>query len=160
MDEAPWAAAGDKISVLKLNTDGRLTWRYEGRVLGATMESVVIEAFFDRDDLPFREVILKRGDRFVETFYSTKWYNVFEIFDRDSQLRKGWYCNVCRPARFDAGMVSYVDLALDLWVSADGTSALLDEVEFWALAIDSESRREAWKAVEELRLRFRAGSPP
>ena len=37
------------------------------------------------DDWPSRPIrlIVKRGDRFVETYYSARWYNIFEIHDRD-----------------------------------------------------------------------------
>jgi hypothetical protein len=56
----------------------------------------------------------------VETFYSDRWYNVFEIYDRDDGKFKGWYCNIGYPAVIEKDTVSYIDLALDLWVSAEG----------------------------------------
>lgn len=118
------------VSVLKRNLDGEVTWQYDGRELKRKANSVVLEAF-NRDDLPFMDVILKRGDRFVETFFFDRWYNVFEIFDRDDGKFKGWYCNIGYPAVLEKDTVSYIDLALDLWVAADGTQTVLDEDGFW-----------------------------
>jgi hypothetical protein len=121
---------------------------------------VVVEAIFGRPDLPFMDLVLKQGDRFVETFYTRRWYNIFEIFDRDDGRRKGWYCNISEPAIVDGGTVSYVDLGLDLWISADGKQTLLDEDEFAALDLDEHTRRRARLAVDELKLWFGNQNPP
>jgi len=61
------------ISVLKLDLNGKVTWQYKGRILKREANCVVLEAFFDRDDMPFMDVVLKRKDRFVETFYTDRW---------------------------------------------------------------------------------------
>lgn len=148
------------IRVLKRNLGGEVTWQYEGRVLKRETNYVVLEAFFDRDDMPFMDVVLKRDDRFVETFYSDRWYNVFEIFDRDDGKFKGWYCNVGYPAVLEKGMVSYIDLALDLWVAADGTQTVLDEDEFLELPINSTTRNQAVSGLEDLKQKFANKKPP
>ena len=148
------------ITVLKRDLNGEVAWQYEGRVLKRESDCVVLEAFFDRDDMPFMDVVLKRGDRFVERFCADRWYNVFEIFDRDDGKFKGWYCNIGYPALFDKDTVSYVDLALDLWVAADGTQTVLDEDEFLALSIDVMTRTRAISALEELKQKFANKKPP
>ena len=144
----------DAIKVLKKNLKDEITWQYEGQVLRRELNVVVLEAFFNRPDMPFMDLTLKENDRFVETFYTDRWYNIFEIYDRDDGTRKGWYCNVCRPAVLTDGAVSYVDLALDLWVSADGKQAVLDEDEFAALSLDDSERDQAWNALAELQQLF------
>lgn len=148
------------ITVLKRGLDGEVTWQYKGRVLKRESNCVVLEAFFDRDDMPFMDVVLKRGDRFVERFCSDCWYNVFEIYDRDDGNFKGWYCNVGYPAVLEKDTVSYVDLALDLWVAADGTQTVLDEDEFLELSIDVMTRAQAISALEELKRKFENEKPP
>ncbi|GAB4504480.1 MAG: DUF402 domain-containing protein [Anaerolineales bacterium] len=142
------------VIVSKRRPDGTVAWQYEGRILERTDNYVRLEAFFDRDDLPFMGVVLKRGDRFVETFYSDRWYNIFEIYDRDDGRLKGWYCNIGYPAMLNGNMVSYVDLALDLWVSADGNQTILDEDEFLALPLDEATRAQATAALKALQGRF------
>jgi hypothetical protein len=85
---------GDRVTVIKLDPWGRETWRYQGRILERDASLLTLEAFFDREDRPFMGTTLKRGDRFVEFYYSDRWYNVFEIYDRDDGSFKGWYGNV------------------------------------------------------------------
>lgn len=148
------------ITVQKRNLAGDVVWQYEGRVLKREANYVILEAFFNRDDLPFMGVVLKRNDRFVETFYSDRWYNVFEIHDRDDDSFKGWYCNVGFPAEMEKDSVSYIDLALDLWVAADGVQTVLDEDEFQELSIDELTHAQATSALEELKRKFRNKKPP
>ena len=148
------------IRVLKRGLNGEVTWQYEGRVLKREVNCVVLEAFFNREDTPFMDVVLKRDDRFVETFYSDRWYNVFEIFDRDDGKFKGWYCNIGYPAVLEKETVSYVDLALDLWVARDGTQTVLDEDEFLEMSLDVITRAQAVSALEELKQNFANEKPP
>lgn len=144
------------ITVLKLNLDGQETWRYTGRVLEQHADRIVLEAHFNRDDLPFHGILLKCGDRFVETFYTDRWYNVFEIHDRDDDHLKGWYCNISHPAVIADGSLSYIDLALDLLVYPDGHQLVLDEDEFAELELSAEARQHARLALEELQASFTA----
>jgi len=145
----------DAIKVLKKNLKDEVTWQYEGQVLRREPNAVVLEAFFNRPDMPFMDVVFKANDRFVETFYTNRWYNIFEIYDRDDRKCKGWYCNVGKPAVVTNEAVSYVDLALDLWVSADGKQTVLDEDEFEELSLNESERDEALNALAELRQLFR-----
>lgn len=142
------------MKILKKNLAGEVTWQYDGVVLSRENNSITIEAFFNRDDLPFQDIILKRNDRFVETFYSDKWYNIFEIYDRDDGRLKGWYCNITKPAVIEDGSVSYVDLALDLWVSADGKQTVLDEDELKELGLGDELNQKIYAGLHELQALF------
>ena len=150
----------EKIIVDKLSPQGELKWRYEGEVVERGADWMTLEAFFDRDDMPFMDTSLKRGDRFVETYYTDRGYNIFEIYDRDDDSLKGYYCNITRPARFVDGRVEYVDLYLDLWVSADGIQTVLDEDEFLAAELDEATRKFAREALAELQAMFKSKRPP
>ncbi|OGO76244.1 MAG: hypothetical protein A3K41_13605 [Chloroflexi bacterium RIFOXYD12_FULL_57_15] len=149
----------EKIVVDKLSPQGELKWRYEGEVIERGDGWLRLEAFFDRDEVSFMDVSLKRGDRFVETYYRERWYNIFEIHDRDDDALKGWYCNVTRPAKFVDGRVEYVDLFLDLWVSANGVQTVLDEDEFLAADLDEATRLGALNALAELQESFKSKRP-
>jgi hypothetical protein len=143
------------ITVIKRNPAGMETWRYSGELLWREGNVVFLQALFNRDDMSFMGIMLKRGDCFKETFYLDRWYNIFEIRDRDNDTLKGWYCNIGKPAVLEADdRISYVDLALDLWVAADGRQTVLDEDEFVELDLDAETRKNALLALEELKLRF------
>lgn len=140
----------ETITVHKLNAHGEEVWRYQGFVLQRTESSVTLEAFFDRGEVEFFGIHLRRGDRFVETFYNDRWYNIFTIFDvLDGQL-KGWYCNITRPARIEDSHIYADDLALDLVVKPEGQYHVLDQDEFEALDLPPEDQQHALKALEEL----------
>ncbi len=129
--------------IVKLNLQREETWRYEGRMLKKDREGLIIEAFFNREDLPFHGLILKKNDRFVERYFYTRWYNIFEIHDREDDRLKGWYCNVTCPAEFSPGKIAYVDLALDVLVYPNGDYLVLDEEEFTELPLDPATRKKA-----------------
>jgi predicted RNA-binding protein associated with RNAse of E/G family len=149
-----------RIKVLKKNLSGEVTWQYDGVVLRRESNFVVLEALFNRPDTPFMDVVLKENDRFVETFYNDRWYNIFEIYDRDDGAIKGWYCNIGQPALIEDGVVSYVDLALDLWVSAAGKQTVLDEDEFAALDLSPDARADALRGLDDLKQVFKNNKPP
>ena len=152
--------SGMKITVMKKNIAGEVTWQYEGRVICYEPNAVVLEALFNHPDMPFMDVVLKENDRFVETFYTDRWYNIFEIYDRDDGKIKGWYCNIGKPAVLENETVSYIDLALDLWISVNGVQTVLDEDEFEKLVIDEDTRRFALSGLEELRQFLKSNNPP
>ena len=149
-----------RIKVQKKDPAGKVLIEYEGDELRRDAHSIVLEALFTRDDMPFIDVTFKKGDRFVEYYYSDRWYNIFVIYDRDSGNIKGWYCNIGEPAVIEAHLVSYVDLALDLWISTDGKQTVLDQDEFEALDLNGELRRGALSGLEELKNLFLNNKPP
>lgn len=143
-----------EVTVLKRNLAGEATVVYDGTILERQANRVVVEAFFNKNDMRFMGIWMKKNDRFVETYYSDRWYNIFEIYDRDDGHFKGWYCNVTKPAVIKDGVISYVDLALDLWVDVDGKQTVLDEDEFAELDLDEETRQRAFQGLEELKEQF------
>lgn len=161
----PGPAAGDILSsmsdldastiwVIKHNLAGQETWRYPGRLLEIQPDRIILEAFFNRPDLPFHGIVLAQGDRFVETYWTDRWHNIFAIHDLHDGRLKAWYCNVACPAQIALGQVSYIDLALDLLVYADGRQLVLDEDEFASLPLLPAWRAQALAALIELQALF------
>jgi protein associated with RNAse G/E len=149
-----------KIKVQKKDLSGKVLMEYEGDELRRDEHSIAVEALFTRDDMPFMDVVFKKADRFVEYYYSDRWYNIFVIYDRDDGRLKGWYCNIGTPAVIEDQVVSYVDLALDLWVSTDGKQTVLDQDEFEDLELNEEFRQAAWQGLEDLKNLFLNNKPP
>ena len=149
-----------RIKVQKKNPEGEVTYEYEGVLQNRDENSITLEALFDREDIPFMDVVLKKGDRFVEHYYTGRWYNIFAVYDRDDGKLKGWYCNIGKPVVIEDGTVSYVDLALDLWVSTSGKQTVLDEDEFEQLNLKEELQMGALNGLDELKHLFKNNKPP
>ena len=139
-----------QVTVYKLDENGAVVWQYPAVVLDRQATAVRLEAYFNRDDLDLDFVVFKRGDQFVETFYSDRWYNIFAVYDRDHQQLKGWYCNICRPAQLGDTTVRCEDMALDMWSTPGGQTEVLDEEEFSSLSISFEERNNCLAALQEL----------
>lgn len=147
--------------IRKLTHDRVERARYEARQIdrGPGWVTIVAEWTRPRVDLGFAS--LNAGDMFYETFYSDRWYNVFEIRTSGGEL-KGWYADLTRPARITEDAVDWEDLALDMWMSPDGHLSLLDEDEFAAIEpalplSEGQAVRSTVPALrEELMRRWRA----
>ena len=141
----------NSIDVVKLNHNGQEVFRYPGWVLSRRAESITLEAFFSWGDTPVEDILLQQGDRFVETYFTDRWYNIFEIYAHDSGVLKAYYCNIGSPAQISYETVSYRDLALDLLVMPDGRQILLDEDEFQQLSLPDQDRQQALSGLAALR---------
>ena len=100
------------MTVRKLDHAGREVTAYPGRVLVRTRASVVLATRWERPQMDLGYVVLEPGDRWVETFYASRWYNVLRIHAGDGRL-KGWYCNITRPARIGATEVIAEELGTE-----------------------------------------------
>ena len=72
-----------RIKVQKKNPAGEVTYEYEGLLLSRDETSVKLEALFDRADMPFMDVVFRKGARFVEYYYTDHWYNRVLLRQRD-----------------------------------------------------------------------------
>ena len=138
------------IVIKKLNLAHELMWTYTGHVIEQMPTRIKLEARFNRESIDLGYAVFEKNDRFVEWFFADRWYNIFEVHSVQDDHLKGWYCNIVQPALFQDGEIAQVDLALDVWIAPDGSTRLLDEDEFAALALDAEMRAHAQHAVTEL----------
>lgn len=145
---------GERVPVIKRNILGEETWRYEGLLIERGQNCFVLEAYFDRQDMQVEGLLLRKGDRFVETYYEDRWYNVFEVHACEDDRIRGWYCNISCPVKVEGCALSYIDLALDLLVFPDGSQTILDQDEFESLQIPPEARQRALDGLHELKNLF------
>ena len=148
------------ITVHKLNEQGVEVFHYSGMLIDEQGTSLTLEARFERSDVHFFGVTFREGDRFVETYFIDRWFNIFEIHDAGDDHIKGWYCNVTRPARIEQGHIYAEDLALDLLVTPDGLVRVLDEDEFEEMELGESDRKNALSALEELKQWVKARKGP
>lgn len=137
--------------IIKNDHLGNPVWEYDSEIIEKTPSALLLEANFNRSDLMFNGVFLREGDRFLELYPTGRWFNIFEIHDKDNDKIKGWYCNITRPARFGEEKISYDDLALDLLVYPDRKILVLDEDEFKSLSLDPAEILNAREGLDQLK---------
>jgi predicted RNA-binding protein associated with RNAse of E/G family len=147
-------SVNDQVSVHKLNIDGQTTWEYSGKITEIGKDYLTLEAYFDQPDTEFHGMFLGRGDRFLETYFTNRWYNIFEIHARDNDHIRGWYCNIGCPVSINGDTISYIDLALDLLIFPNGRQIVLDEEEFNTLNISQEMQQRSFRELEDLKKLF------
>ena len=155
----------ETVVVDKLNLAGEVSVTWSGQVLRRSEHEVVLEAIFTHSSRDLGYVRMGPGDRFVEHYYTDRWYNVFAIYEAEDGLFKGWYCNITRPAEINdepgGGLrVRAVDLALDYFRQPGGREFILDEEEFAALPLNAAEISAARAALAELRALAAAGQGP
>ena len=123
-------AAQEQVTV-ELVHDGRVKLQYPMVVESDDGEHIVVEGpYSEPEPRDLGYICLEPGDRFREHYWRNRWYSIKEIRDLHG-ARKGWYCDVARPAQVSSTMIRSVDLDLDVWASADGSAIFaLDEDEF------------------------------
>jgi len=145
-------AVGRKLAIHKRDHLGQEITQYSGVVLAEGQTWLILEAQFNipgEQDAGY--TVFRFNDRFVERYFTDRWYSIWEMHDVSDDRLKGWYCNICRPVTITETDVIYDDLALDVWVARDGTIQVLDEDEFGALNLDAESHAQALAAVSQIR---------
>ncbi|PBD00126.1 Protein of unknown function [Streptomyces sp. OV198] len=140
---------------------GRTKIRYPAELLADDGTRVTVRAPWAGEGVrDFGFVRFEPGDVFTEHYWRDRWYAVKEVRDAEG-VRKGWYCDITRPATLSGGELVVEDLDLDLWRSADGTDVLrLDEDEFAAsglAATDPRAAAAAQNALDTLELLAREG---
>lgn len=147
-----------QIKIIKQDYLGRNVWEYSGNLLEIQENRIIIEAFFDRGETRVDQLYLQEGDKFIETYFLDKWFNIYEILVQQDGPIKAWYCNISFPAEFFGNTLVYRDLELDLLVYPDGRRKVLDMDDFISLPIDSQVRTAALEALNELQEIFASGN--
>ena len=144
----------NEVTVIKRDARGSEMICYPSYVLERGNAHIVLEARFGLATLMVVDVPFNPGDRFVETYYGDKWFNIHEVHNRDDDCLKAWYCNVAYPAEIGEVQVTFRDLVLDLLVYPDGKQVVLDEAEFDILDLSTEDRAHALEGLANLQKLF------
>jgi len=129
------------ITVVKQNPLGEVKIQYTGEVVERFSHGVVISARWRQEAKDLGYTRFEPGDRFIEYYYTDRWFNIFDISTLDG-TRKGWYCNIAEPASIHNDSIEQIDLLLDVWVNPEGKPLLLDEDEFDADTTLSDEQRD------------------
>ncbi|HPL80981.1 MAG TPA: DUF402 domain-containing protein [Anaerolineaceae bacterium] len=138
------------LKIIKHHAGSEKIYSWSGQVLSETLNMRRLNAWFNGNPGYVGKVLLEPGDRFVETYFTDRWYNFFQIYAGQSDVLKCYYFNLSRPAVFYEDRIEWEDLALDLIVYPDGQKELIDQDEFARLNIDEKTRQICWQTLTDL----------
>ncbi len=141
------------VEVRSLKYDGSVKRVWHARLERVEGELLVLEGVFAEEVRhPLLGTILA-GTHSTEFFWTDRWYSVFRFREPGGPLRN-FYGNLNTPPRLDEGVLSFVDLDIDVLLMPDFSYTILDEEEFEQHArqfdYPPEVRRRAQQALAEL----------
>ena len=119
----------EEIAVHSCKYDGRVHRRWPARVSRREGPLLVLDAFFAEEVRHPLIGTIEAGTHSTEFFWTDRWYSVFRFQTPAGRLLR-FYCNINTPARLEAGVLSFIDLDVDVLVEPDYTYTVLDEDEF------------------------------
>lgn len=142
------------ITVRAYKYDGSEHRTWTAKLLSHVDPLVVLDAQFAAEVQHDLLGTIPSGTLSVEYYWLDRWYNIFRFYRPDGELRN-YYCNVNVPPTFDGSVLRYIDLDIDILVSADLSYSVLDLEEFEQNAIiysyPQEIREHAQQALEQLK---------
>lgn len=133
--------------------DGSEHRRWSAQLLSQEGSLIVLDAYFPEQVIHSELGTIASGTHSLEYYWLDRWYNVFRFAQPDGGLRN-YYCNVNLPTTFENGILSYVDLDLDILVAPDHSFQVLDAEDFETNAkvygYSAEVKKNASQAVDDL----------
>ena len=109
--------------------DGLLHRSWPARLDRQEGPLIVLDATFHNEITHDLLGTIACGTRSLEYYWLDRWYNVFRFAQPDGTLRN-YYCNVNVPPTLADGILSYIDLDLDILVDPDFSYRILDLEDF------------------------------
>jgi uncharacterized protein len=143
----------DAITVRVFKYDGA-EYRHWNATLARRSDSlIVLDAAFEDDVQHDLLGHISPGTRTIEYYWFDRWYNIFRFLERD-RATKLFYCNINMPPVLSGGILSYIDLDIDILVHPDLSYQVLDLEEFASNAVrygyPESVRRQTQAAIDEL----------
>jgi protein associated with RNAse G/E len=118
-----------EILVRSCKHDGRVQRTWPARVARREGTLFVLDAFFAEEIRHHIIGTIEAGTLSKEFFWTDRWYSVYRFQTPEGRLLK-FYCNINTPPTFDSGVLTFVDLDVDVLVQPDYSFELLDVDEF------------------------------
>ena len=118
-----------QIEVRAYKFDGLLHRSWPAELYAREGPLIVLDATFPDEVVHDLLGTIASGTRSLEYYWLDRWYNVFRFAQPGGELRN-YYCNVNVPPSLAAGVLSYVDLDLDILVDPDFSYRILDVEDF------------------------------
>jgi protein associated with RNAse G/E len=143
----------DQITVRVLKYDGAEYRRWVATLAKQDDSLIILNAEFEADVQHYLLGEIGRGTRTIEYYWLDRWYSIFRFLKNDGSTRL-FYCNANMPPNMSDGILSYVDLDVDILVQPDFSYQVLDLEEFEMnsarYAYPEDVKAQARNAVDQL----------
>ena len=139
-------------TVTKHAPDGRPPYQYEATFVERRPDWIVVEAEWPLPEVVAGPVSFRPGDRLIEFFSTTSYFNAFLIYRNGSEFA-GWYCNITHPTTLEGCEIHWHDLYLDVLVAPDGGIHIEDEDELELSGL-AESDPDLYRTILDAKRRL------
>ena len=143
----------ERITVKTLKYDGSEYRQWWGAVSRRDGSLLQLDAAFSIEVTHQSLGVIARGTRLVEYYWLDRWYNVLRFLNDDGSTRF-FYCNVTTPPKLEDGLLTYIDLDIDVLALPDLSYEVLDLDEFERnvthYGYSDEIKLRSQEAVDEL----------
>jgi uncharacterized protein len=143
----------EQITVKTFKYDGSAYRQWWGTVSQRDGSLLQLDATFSIEVSHHSLGLIARGTRLVEYYWLDRWYNILRFLNDDGSTRF-FYCNITTTPKLEDGLLTYIDLDIDLLALPDLSYEVLDLDEFDANAgrygYSDEVRLRSHAAVDEL----------
>ena len=137
-----------EITVKTYKYDGKLHRTWKADLIAQEGNMLQLLGVFDQRIEHSQLGVIHPGTLSYEYYWLDRWYNIFRFHEPDGSLRN-YYCNVNMPPAFADGVLSYIDLDVDIYVSKDLELSVWDVDEFEENSSLYSYSPEIVKKVEE-----------
>lgn len=145
--------APERVTVCVRKYDGTEHRRWQADIVERRESLIVLEGVFDGEVEHHLMGRILSGTRSVEYYWLDRCYNVFRLTEQSGKFRS-FYCNISTPAELANGVLTYVDLDIDVLVEPDFSYRVIDLDDFEANVIQQgypeEIQRRAHESLSEL----------
>ena len=145
--------APERVTVLVRKYDGTEHRRWEADIVERADSLIVLEGVFEGEVEHHLMGRITSGTRSVEYYWLDRYYNVFRLTEQSGEFRS-FYCNISTPAELENGVLTYVDLDIDILVEPDFSYRVIDLDDFETNVVKQgypeEIQRRAHDALSEL----------
>ncbi len=127
-----------EIIINALKYDGQIHRSWKAELIEQKDNLLIFVGEFEKEVSHPQLGVIRRATLSYEYYWLNRWYNIFRFHEPEGNLRN-FYCNINLPPKFENGILSYIDLDIDILVWQNFSFEILDMDEF-----EENSRRYSY----------------
>jgi uncharacterized protein len=118
-----------KVKINSRKFNGRIHRSWKADFIEKQDSLLIFVGEFEEEVRHSKLGIIRPGTISYEYYWLDRWYNIFKFHEPEGELRN-YYCNLNMPPTFENNILDYIDLEIDVLVSQNFDTEILDLDEF------------------------------